>query len=319
MATEGEGEVTKISAPGVYEIPIEEYIGDCCVGPSISSSDLRELLPEVGSCPAKYWATSPLNPDRFPEETTKALDAGRAAHALALGEPEFAKYFVVSPYDDFRKAEAREWRDAQSRTVLKFAEFNIVQIMSIVQRRSTQCMRAFEEGKAERSLIWQDEETGIWLKARPDWLPDDPSQRFVAEYKTCLSIEPNKLSRDVFSYGYHVQAAMQLDAVRAVLGIEPLGIAHVCQEKDPPYLVELRMFTPEQLEDGRFLYRRGLEIFAHCLKTGDWPGYTQEPTYFETPYRHAMMMEGMKNGIDRNADPLDRSRSYQPHEYLKAG
>lgn len=310
--------MTKITKPGVYDIPIEDYIGDCCVGPSISSSGLRELLPESGSCPAKHWAFSPLNPNRFIDESSKAFDYGRAAHALALGEPEFAKYFIVSPYDDFKKNVAREWRDEQTRTVIKADDFETIKIIAAIQRRSTQCMRAFEEGKAERSLIWQDDETGIWLKARPDWLPNDPTQRFVAEYKTCLTIAPQRLSSDVFKYGYHVQAAMQLDAVRAVLGVEPLGIAHVCQEKDPPYLVELRMFTEEQIADGRFMYRRALETFARCLKTGDWPGYTQEPTYFETPYRHAMMMEEMKNGLDRNAPPPDRSRSYQPHESLAA-
>lgn len=311
--------MSKISIPGIYDMPIEEYIGDCCVGPSISSSSLREFLPASGSCPAKYWAFSPLNPNRFVDESTKALDFGRAAHALALGEPEFAKYFVVSPWDDFRKKEAREWRDEQTLTVLKEEDFETVKAIAAIQKRSVQCMRAFEEGKAEQSLIWQDDETGIWLKARPDWLPNDPTKRFIAEYKTCLTIEPGRLSSDVFKYGYNVQAAMQIDAVRAVMGVEPLGIAHICQEKEPPYLVELRMFTPEQIDDGRYLYKRALEDFAQCLKTGDWPGYTKEPTYFETPYRHAMQMEALRNDTDRFAAAPDRSKSYNPADYITAG
>lgn len=306
-----------VTAPGVYDLPIEDYIGDCCVGPSISSSGLRTLLLE---CPAKYWAMSPLNPNRFPDESTHALDVGRAAHALALGEPEFAKYFVVSPYDDFRKAEAREWRDEQTRTVIKADDLETIKAVAAVQQRSAQCMRAFENGRAERSLIWQDDVTGVWLKARPDWLPDDPAARFIAEYKTAISIEPYRMSNDAFKYGYHMQAAMQVDAVVAVLGIKPHGVAHVVQEKDPPYLAELRMFTEEQIEDGRFMYRRALDIFAHCLKTNDWPGYTSEPTYFESPYRHAKQVEELRNDPRRFTDaPLDRSKNYSPADYLTAG
>lgn len=288
----------KIDKPGLYDISIEDYHGDCCEGPSISSSGLRTLLLE---CPAIYWAHSPLNPNRFPEENTKALDIGRAAHALALGEPEFAKYFVVSPYADFRSKEAKVWRDDQTRTVLKAEEFEQVQAIAAVQKRSAQVMRAFENGKPEKSLIWKDEETGIWLKSRPDWLPNDPKTGFVVEYKTAVTIEPRKWASAAFGYGYHMQAAMQIDAIRAVMGTKALGVAHVVQEKTPPYLAELRMFGPEQIDDGRFMVRRALNVFARCLKSGIWPGYTSEPQFVETPYWFAKMMEEFRNGYDRNA------------------
>jgi hypothetical protein len=263
-----------------------------------------------------------LNPNRFPDESTHALDIGRAAHSLALGEPEFNKYFVISPYDDFRKKEAQAWRDEQTRTVIKAEDFETIKAVALVQQRSAQCMRAFEQGKAERSLIWQDEETGIWLKARPDWLPDEPDKRFICEYKTALTIEPSRMSNDAFKYGYHMQAALQVDAVQGVLGVKPLGVCHVVQEKDPPYLAELRMFTDEQLDDGRFLYRRALEIFAACLKENNWPGYTLEPTYFETPYRHAMQTEALRNDTSRYATEAPKRNGanvYRPDEYLRGG
>lgn len=305
----------KIDRPGMYDISIEEYHGDCCVGPSISSSGLRTIQSE---CPALYWAFSPLNPNRFPDESTKALDIGRAAHCLALGEPEFAKYFIVSPYDDFRKKEAKEWRDEQTRTVLKAEDFEDVQAVAAVQKRSAQCMRAFEQGKPERSLIWKDKETGIWLKARPDWLPDDPSQRFITEYKTAASIEPRKWSSAAFSYGYNMQAALQIDAVKEVLGVKALGVAHVVQEKSPPYLAEVRMFGPDQIDDGRFLYRRALRIFAECLSKGEWPSYTTEPQFIETPYWFAQYIDGVRNDI-RYASAGKDEREYTAADYVTAG
>lgn len=305
----------KIDKPGMYDLPIEEYLGDCCVGPSISSSGLRTILLE---CPALYWAFSPLNPNRFPDESTKALDIGRAAHALALGEPEFNKYFIISPYDDFRSKEARTWRDDQTRTVLKAAEFDEVQAVAAVQRRSAQVMRAFEDGAPEKSLIWYDKETGIWLKDRPDWLPHKPSERFIVEYKTALSVEPRRWSNDAFKFGYHMQAAMHVDGARNVMGVDPMGVCHVVQEKSAPYLAELRLFSPEQLEDGRFQYRLALKKFAKCLKEGIWPSYTEEPQFVETPYWHVMLMEKLRYAAASYAEQGTDER-YSPADYLSAG
>lgn len=303
-----------IEKAGVYDIDIDDYHGDpnLCDGPSISSSGLRTLLSE---CPAKFWALSPLNPNRFPDESTKALDVGRAAHCLTLGEPEFARHFVVSPHDRHNANPGKQWYDQwkievaagrEKRALLKPDEFKEVQTLSAVQKRSAQCMRAFEDGAPEKSLIWRDKATGIWLRSRPDFLPHSPAKRFTTEYKTCLSIEPNKLSNDVFKYGYHIQVAMIVDGIREVLGVDPIGVALVCQEKEPPYLVELRLFTPEQIEDGRQMYHHALGLFAACLKADHWPGYTDEPTYFTTPYSHAMKMEAISNEQFRHSTTPDR-------------
>lgn len=306
-----------ISAPGIYDVEISRYHEDpnLCDGPSVSSSALRTLLSET---PAHYWAYSPLNPHRFEDETTKALDFGKAAHCLTLGEPEFAKYFVVSPFDDFRKHDAREWRDSQTRTILKADEFKEVKILAAVQRRSAQCMRAFEDGEPEKSLIWRDKKTGIWLKSRPDWLPHDPTTRVTTEFKTAVTIEPGKMSNAAFGYGYHIQTAMIIDGIREVLGVEPIGVGLVCQEKSPPYLVELRLFTPEQIEDGRQLYHHALGIFADCLKRNEWPGYTSEPTYFTSPYSHAKQMEKFANEQQHRSASSDR-RAFDVADAFNAG
>lgn len=299
----------KIDAPGVYDIPIEDYHGQCCVGPSVSSSVLRQLLHE---CPAKVWAFSNLNPNRMPREDKAVFAIGRAAHALVLSEPEWDRYFVISPYDNFVTKEARAWRDAEPRTILKPQEFEAVQAMAAAQRSSLQCMRGFKDGKAEQSIIYQHRPTSLWVKTRPDWLPRDPATQFITEYKSCVTIEPRALSNDMFKYGYEMQAAMVLDAVESVLQVRPLGFAHVCQEKTPPYLCELRLFSPEQIEFGRLQYRKALHIFADCLKHKSWPGYTVEPRYFETPYYVAKAMETFDDGT--NGTP-----GYTAVDYLSAG
>lgn len=294
--------MTKINTPGVYDIPMVVYHSDCCAGPSVSASSLWGLL----ECPAKYWDASYLNPARVPDETTPALDVGRAAHCLVLGEPEFNASFVVCPHDNLAKNPGKQWNDewkarvadgSETRTLIR--DFDTIRQIAAAQLRAPQVARAFRNGMPERSLIWRDEETGVWLKSRPDWLPDDPAQGFLIDYKTARSIRPKKLGYDAFGYGYHVQAAMQFDAVWHVLGIKPLGIAHVVQEKESPYLAELRMFDARQLDHGRRAYRRALRLFKQCWQASQagkpvrsaWPGYTDEPSYFLTPYETEKQMQ----------------------------
>lgn len=320
----------RITAPGIYDIPMSVYHSDCCAGPSVSASVLWKLLNE---CPARMWATYYGNPDREPDETTKALNFGKAAHALALGEPEFAANFVVCPHDKLNANPGKQWNDAwkasvadgtEKRTLVRADDFQTVKAMAAALRKSPQVGGAFTGGKPEQSLIWQDAETGIWLKSRPDYLPDDPTTAFLQQFKTAESIKPRVLAANAFKYGYHIGAAMEVDAVRAIMAAEPLGIAHIVQEKEAPYLAELRMFTPDQIDYGRLLYRKALRTFAECWgrhlagkpAAVAWPGYTTEPQYFETPYYISKEMEN-ENGNRSNGN--EAAASDDPGYYLRAG
>lgn len=326
-----------ITEPGLYgDLTMEEYHGHLCdPAPSVSASSLWLLLSE---CPAKFWGASPMNPDRIEEKKSKALDVGKAAHALVLGEPEFNSHFLVCPHANLAKKPGYDWNKEykrrvaggiEKRTLVRLEDFESVKQMAAALRRSPQVGGAFSAGKPEQSLIWIDAETGVWLKSRPDWLPDDPANAFLQDYKTALTVKPRKLNAKVFEYGYHLQAAMQVDAVKAVMGIDPLGIAHVCQEKEAPFLADLRMFTAEQIDYGRKLYRKALRIFASCWEAHTagkplsvaWPGYTDDPQFFESPYYIQKDMEAMTNGdsSDGDQDHTFDGGSDDVTEYLRAG
>lgn len=310
-----------IAAPGIYDIDIEEYHSQrCCVGPSASSSSLRTIIHE---CPARFYAYSDLNPKPIDRKDKKALNFGSAAHALMLGEPAFDSRFFVSPFETFNANPGKKWYDdwkaavdckRERRTLIRPSEQQIIVDMVAAQRANTDCNRAFIEGAPERSIIWKDEETGIWLKARPDWLPSDPAKRLVTEYKTALTNNPRKLAASVFEYGYEMQAALVLDGVEKVLGVQPCGFAHIVQEKDPPYLTELKLFAPEQIDYGFRQVRKALRIFARCVETGVWPGWTVGPSYYQTPYYIAKSMESFDDDIGNGT-----AESYTGADYLAAG
>jgi len=280
----------KITSPGWHDgIASDDYhSGTICDGPSISASGLKRIALD---CPAMYWLDSPYNPKREAKESG-ALDFGRAAHALVLGEPAFDAEFVVSPHADYRKDEAKKWRAAQTRTVVSAEDMRTIAAMVAEIKATRHVAYAFREGIAERSFFTKDQETGIWLKARPDWFPADPATRYIVEFKTAASVKPHKFGYQAFDLGYDIQAALMLDVVGAVLGARALGIAHVVQMKTAPYLVSLQYFTADQIAFGRTKYRAALRRFAECWerhKAGkpereSWPGYTTEPTPIWTPY-----------------------------------
>jgi hypothetical protein len=199
----------------------------------------------------------------------------------------------------------------------------MIEEMTKALRRSPQVSGAFTAGRPEVSFFHRDEETGVILKARVDWWPDDRVLHPVQEFKSALSIDPEELSRDVFARGYHIQAALQIDAIQAVTG-ERVSVAHIVQEKEPPYLAELRMFTPEQIDHGRRLYRRALRIFAECWERHlagkparvAWPGYTETPQYFETPFYIQKEMEEVHHGDYSNGG---QSPANDRGDYAAAG
>lgn len=278
----------KITAPGIYDLPIEEYHAQPCDGPSISASGLRTLLLQ---CPAKYFAHSPLNPERF-ERTSAALNFGRAAHALALGVPEFEKYFVVSPFDDFRNNLSKAWREKQTKTVVSAQDHKTILAMVAAVKGNPATAGAFQgEGTPEMSIAWKDEVTGVWLLSRPDWLPTDVTKLFCREYKTAATIEPRVLATKAFAFGYDMQAALVVHGLRSVLQTSPLGVAHIVQEKKPPYLCDFPMFDPDQIAIGAERVRAALDIFARCYDAHiagkntyeAWPGYHDQPYHFKTP------------------------------------
>src|SRR5690606_27176305 len=139
------------------------------------SSGLRMLTPPNG-CPLKYWDTSYLNPNRAPEEDKEHFALGRAVHTLLLSEQGFRDEYVVRPeeWSDWRSKDARAWRDAEKakgKTVLVPEDLEHIQGMA-ERIAGDRTFMDLLQGRIERSIIWKDQ-TGIWVKSRPDVIPAD--------------------------------------------------------------------------------------------------------------------------------------------------
>lgn len=263
-----------ITEPGcIAGLPISIYHAQPTDGPSVSSTGLRTIW---GESAAHFYAKSSLNPNRKPEPERQHFSLGRLAHKLLLeGRDGFDDEFAVRPdcWADWRTKEAKVWRDEQvlaGRTVITDDDLIAVTRMAENLAALPLVKAGILDGKVERSLIWRDAETGIWLKSRPDVIPNGSA--LVADLKSTASVTDDALAKSLGSFGYHCQGALVGDGLKEVLDIEMEAFALVWSESVEPHCARVTTLTPEDLERGRQQNRAALRILARCLDTGNWPG-----------------------------------------------
>lgn len=268
-----------ISKPGVYSgISMEDYHGQLTAGPSVSSSGLRTILKQS---PAHYFVNSYLNPDREEEEVKDHFDFGRAAHTLLLGESGFKEKYAIRPeiYDSWRTDAAKKWRismEEAGRTVLLPEDIGAIKGIAAQLARDPIVGAGILQGEVERTIVWQDKDTGIWVKVRPDVIPE--SDGMAADLKTTTDASPLAIAKAVDNFGYHQQGALIGEGFRQVLDIDMTDFVLVWIEKKAPFVVNVSPVEDQWIHYGGLQNRRALNIFAACVEEGNWPGYPSDVT-----------------------------------------
>jgi hypothetical protein len=300
-----------ITAPGVYDLDMATYHGQPTDGASISSSGLRTIW---SASPAHFWAESRLNPANWQEvegvltfihdDDRPHFSLGRAAHHLLfLGRKGFDAEYVTRPskWKDWRTNEAKEWRDDQIKaglTILTDGELEAIAGMARSLAAHPMVKAGILDGAVERSLIWKDEQTGVWLKSRPDCIPNDCLD--VSDLKTTTSVATDDLRRTLSTFGYHAQGAMVGMAMRGVLQREMQTFSLVFVETKSPHCVRVITVKPDDLARGEKQIKAAAAIFAECVETGQWPG----PGGIQQDAEYLDMGEWARRQIDERLELL---------------
>lgn len=280
-----------ITEPGIYSgVPMDVYHGaNLCDGPSISSSGLRRL---TNQSPAHYFCESPYNPDRIEREETASLTLGRAAHHLLLGEDDFNTLYVVRPdkWDSWRTDASKIWRDDQEkagRTVLLSGQLEVIRGMARSLASHPLIDAGILNGAIEQTIVWRCKDTGVWLKARPDAIPNDAGD--FADLKTTTSVQTADLARTIAEYGYHQQAALIAAGWHALTEKDIESFSFVFIESKPPFCTRIVTLKDTDLARGERQNFVAVKTFAKCMKSGEWPGpggadaeYLELPTWAQT-------------------------------------
>lgn len=275
-----------ITDPGSYAgIDLEVYHNDqnLLPGPSVSKSNVKELCPPEGN-PKAFWKTWAGNPNRKRKATTKAMEFGRAVHALILGDEVFEHKFVVRPervdgetFHGSKNVWKRWYREQEQLGLTVITEEDIEKIREMAEDLAQHplVLAGGLQGDVEVSMFARDPETGIWLKSRPD---NRPSEGMFVDVKTAASLDQVFLEKQLHSAGYYIQAGMT-KMVCDLLG-EPFHSFTLLYTRSQDYAdSDYRVISDEDIALGVAVTRYALRMIRRGLDTGEWPGaaiYTRE-------------------------------------------
>ena len=142
------------------DIPNEVYHADrSCV----SVSGLKEILRSPAHFQAYLQGAN--------RKETSAMFLGTAVHTRLLEPHLYASEYVVAPISDKRLKAYKEFEIANAnKKILTPDQMAVIEGIAQSVSQHTSADTLLRAGLVEHSIIWQDEETGIWLKIRPDCL-----------------------------------------------------------------------------------------------------------------------------------------------------
>jgi len=247
---------------GIYtDLDIAEYHAS----EGISSSGINLLI----DCPARYHHK--YIEQKSQDEDSQSMLLGRGVHMLVL-EPElFDKtFYIMRESCDLRtkagkEAYAQAEADAKGRNILRAGTWEaVVDMANAIKNCAT--WNKIIPGNAEHSVFW---DAGIYntrLRARPDFY----NETMIIDIKTTDSIK--SFAKSIYNYGYHRQAAMQIDGLKQHDGKDRF-FGFMVVENKAPYLTACFVLNQASVDQGRREYLDAAATFSECMSTGIWPGY----------------------------------------------
>lgn len=262
--------------------------------PEASSTKLKVL---ANTTPLHFWHR--FLSGEYEEARKDDFVIGSLFHAVCLPGEDPDTDFVMGPDCERRKdADKAIWAAAEAdalatgRDLIKPEWMELAVAMAgAVAKHPTAAMILGMEGRAETSLLWRDQETGVALRCRPDWLVIGDDTALIVDLKSIRDGSPEGFQRASINHGYDVQAYLYSEGVKAALGKEVEAFVFLCVEKTPPYAVSLYRADTSLMELGYRKARKALALYAECTKTGIWPGYPEDIIPLSAPAWEIKKME----------------------------
>ena len=232
-------------------------------------------------------AKSPAHFKGHVSEYSKAFDIGRAFHDIILTPDAYKNDYEILPqgFNSLLKASKERLQEirGQGITPLSFDDAMAISAMRDSVMRLPNVAKLLENGKAEVSHFWQDYDTGIDCKCRPDFTVNPDLLPWCIDLKSSVSAEAGEFARSVTKYRYHVQDAFYSDGVYNTAGYWPQKFIFLVVEKKPPYVAAWYELDERAKEYGRELWQRDLETYKRSKESNEWHGYSTDIQLISLP------------------------------------
>lgn len=245
----------------------------------------RGALNEFWRCPSR-WRKG------YTSKGSDSTEWGSLIDCLLLTPEAFPEKFTVKPetYTNEKgekkpwngnATKCKEWAELQIGKTLVSAEDYRESGFALKQTEFDPDIKRFIGFSARQvycTAEWHDVETDLMipLKVLIDLVPDGNHADYalcLGDFKTARDAKLRSWQRQVFDFGYHVQAALYLDVFNAATGSNRNDFRHIVQENVAPYQTAKRIIDREFIQLGRMSYQCALSAYAQCLKTDCWPDY----------------------------------------------
>jgi exodeoxyribonuclease VIII len=261
-------------AVGIYNnLDINEYHSE----EGISSTGISLIL----DCPKRYYYEYKESKEETISKKSDKFKIGRAVHLMVLEPKKFDETFYLMHESVNlttkvgKEAYAQAEIKANGRDILRKGEWEeIVAMAESIKQHSI--WDGFKDALVEQSIFWDGGIYNTRLRARPDIF----NEKIVMDIKTTDSIA--NFSKSLYNYGYHRQAAMQVDGLKSIDG-KDRHFAFFVVEKKAPYLTACFTMDAASLNYGRQQYLDGAAMYAECMRTNIWPGYAEEVQLITLP------------------------------------
>ena len=246
----------------------------------------NSALSMMARSPAHWWANYRAE-DRPERTTTAAMKAGTLAHCAVLEPGELSTRYLVKPADiDMRTNAGKAWAAAVPSGV---EVITADQMMTAdAQRRAVLAVPELADilasGRAETSVFWIDSATGLYCKARPDWVHTLADGRdIILDLKTTADCSPVEFSRSVAKWGYHRQDAHYSAGWKAATGRDVAAFIFAAVSGEYPAMAAAYQLDDETRAQGAEEVAELLELHALCQRTNHWPGVAEGVTLLSLP------------------------------------
>lgn len=240
----------------------------------------KSTLWEMHKSPAHYkWALE------HPKEDTPALAFGRALHMAVLQPMEFANHYRLAPNCDRRtKAGKDEYSGfiqslrADQEPISPDDYTTIIGMIGSIMTFPA-AHDLLNHAETEVPLFWVDDATGLECKCRTDAMvfeTDDDGEITgvtIIDLKTCSDASTQAFMRDSLRYGYDVQAAHYVRAVKHLVPDVPVRWGFLAIEKAEPYCTNLIWVEEDFLDRGTLQLIGLMDKLKTCMDTDTWPAY----------------------------------------------
>ncbi len=264
-----------------YDLPMPEYLSEDAIG----SGTLNYIVPPY--TPRDYQCN--LQEPFF--KGSDAANLGTFYHSANLERDTFDDLYIYEPEKiDKRtkegKAKAKEFAEqAAGKTVISFQDRKKIEASMQAFDAHPELKEIMAHGNAEVTGVARFAkhlvDGGLRYKAREDWICDDG---WIYDIKT-LSINPSdaNLAKTIANYNYHFKAVHHMEVMKRC-GVDVRGFGWIFMTTHLPVChVVVKRMGYQMKEIAHDMWVEATALLANCVKTSQWPGYSENVEDIELP------------------------------------